>query len=377
MSIRVLLVDTSAPGSPGSMGRYAELVMEALEGEVGQGLELECLSLRAPSLLTAFQGERVQTWVRHFWNLFRGPALIRRREADLVHILDGSYGYLACGDLGAPTVVTVHDLIPLLRQKGRFGSASSNFIARWLSNQVVSGLQQTDGLLAVSFNTAKDLRQHADINPDHISVAPLALSPGFRNAGRLEGSSRSRATDRAYLLHVGNNGYYKNREGVVRIFSLLPDREEVRLVMAGPEPTPQLTSLIEKLGLQKNVDFVIDPGDADLVELYRRASLFLFPSLYEGFGWPPLEAMACGCPVVCSSEGSLPEVVGDAALTAPAQDEEALAAHCASVLADARLAHSLSARGTERVKQFTTERMREDLLAAYEHALTERSGGPA
>ena len=79
-------------------------------------------------------------------------------------------------------------------------------------------------------------------------------------------------------------------------------------------------------GVAYEVDVeVIDPGDDELIGLYRGASLFLFPSLYEGFGWPPLEAMACGCPVVCSTEGSLPEVVGDAALTAPAADEAALA----------------------------------------------------
>jgi glycosyltransferase involved in cell wall biosynthesis len=374
MGIRVLLVDTSAPGSNGSMARYAGLVMEALGGAVGQGIEFERLVLSAPGVLTGFFGPRARTWAKHFWNMLRGSTVIRRRRADLVHILDGSYAYLASRELGAPTVVTVHDLIPHLRQKGRFGPARANRVSQWFMARVVVGLQRSERLIADSSNTAKDLRDHAHAESGRISVAPLALPPAFRFAGPQVEFDPEPKTGSGYLLHVGNNGYYKNREGVLRIFSHLPGAQQVRLVMAGPAPTAQLTSLIEELRLKGRVDFVIDPNDDALVELYRRASLFLFPSLYEGFGWPPLEAMACGCPVVCSTEGSLPEVVGDAALTAPAEDEEVLANHCAKVLADAGLAQSLADRGREWVKQFTVERMREDLLSAYGCALAGRSG---
>ncbi|NNJ79628.1 MAG: glycosyltransferase family 4 protein, partial [Xanthomonadales bacterium] len=344
---------------------------------VDEDIEFERMILHATGALTGFLGERVQTWARHFWNLLRGSAVIRRRKTDLVHILDGSYGYLASKTLGIPTVVTVHDLIPLLRQEGEFGPARSNRISRWLLGRVVAGLQRSERLIAVSSNTEKDLRQHAHIDQGRISVAPLALSSKFRFEGSQGDLKEGRYPDTPYLLHVGNNGYYKNREGVVRIFSQLPEAQRARLVMAGPAPTSQLTSLIEKLGLQARVEFVIDSDDDELVGLYRRASLFLFPSLYEGFGWPPLEAMACGCPVVCSTEGSLPGVVGDAALTAQAQNEEALTAHCVKVLTDVGLAQSLAERGRERVKQFTIERMREDLLAAYGRALAVQSLRPA
>jgi glycosyltransferase involved in cell wall biosynthesis len=355
------------------MARYAGLVMEALGGVMGQKVEFERMHLRAPAFLTGLMGGRLQTWANHFWNVLKGPGLIRRRKADLVHILDGSFGYLSSATLGAPIVVTVHDLVPLLRQKGQFGPDHGSRLSRWLLGRVVRGLRRADWLLADSGNTALDLERDAGIQPGRVLVAPLAMSPSFR-AAKGGDDSTSPNTDSPYLLHVGNNGYYKNREGVVRIFSQLPGGHEARLVMAGPAATRPLEALIDRLGLQSRVDFVIDPGDTELVRLYRGASLFLFPSLYEGFGWPPLEAMACGCPVVCSSAGSLPEVVGDAALTAPADDEEALSGHCIKVLADPELARSLAVRGMERVKQFTIERMREDLLTAYGRALESRTG---
>jgi glycosyltransferase involved in cell wall biosynthesis len=97
--------------------------------------------------------------------------------------------------------------------------------------------------------------------------------------------------------------------------------------------------------------------------------VFLFPSIYEGFGWPPLEAMACGCPVVCSSSASLPEVVGDAALTAAVDDEAGLARLCGMVLSDRVLAESLIARGKQRASEFTLERMGKQLVDVYRRVL--------
>jgi glycosyltransferase involved in cell wall biosynthesis len=171
---------------------------------------------------------------------------------------------------------------------------------------------------------------------------------------------------------VGNNGHYKNREGVLRIFSQIRKVRESRLVMAGAPLSPQMMRLVDELGLGECVDCVADVDDAALCELYRKASVLLFPSIYEGFGWPPLEAMACGCPVVCSSEASLPEVVGDAALMAPADDEGQLATLCLSVLTDTVLAESLIEKGRKHARQFTTERMGNQLVEMYEHVLDQQ-----
>ena len=106
------------------------------------------------------------------------------------------------------------------------------------------------------------------------------------------------------VFHVGHNGHYKNRAGVIRVFARIRAQTPARLVMAGPPPTAALRDLVKALHVEGDVEFVENPDDAQLFRIYRDAAVFLFPSIYEGFGWPPLEAMALGCPVVCSTAAS-------------------------------------------------------------------------
>jgi len=122
---------------------------------------------------------------------------------------------------------------------------------------------------------------------------------------------------------------------------------------------------VSELGLGDRVHFAGYVHDADLPALYGGADLFVFPSLYEGFGLPPLEAMACGTPVVCSNAASLPEVVGDAAVTVDPYDVDALAEAMQRVLADRDLREDLRARGLARARQFTWERTARETLAVY------------
>ena len=128
--------------------------------------------------------------------------------------------------------------------------------------------------------------------------------------------------------------------------------------------------ITHRLGLAEQVRFVVDPDDSTLAALYSGACLFVFPSLYEGFGWPPLEAMAYGCPVVCSSAASLPEVVGDAALQCAAEDEEGMARLCLDVLGDPSLAQRLVERGRARAEHFSLEHMASALLGVYQTVLS-------
>jgi alpha-1,3-rhamnosyl/mannosyltransferase len=114
-----------------------------------------------------------------------------------------------------------------------------------------------------------------------------------------------------------------------------------------------------------HVEVRCHPSDEELRDLYRGAALLLFPSIYEGFGWPVLEAMACGCPVVCSNVASLPEVAGDAALMAGPDDVGRLADHCVAVLQQPGIAEACRVRGSVRAGGFTVERMTEKVLTAY------------
>src|SRR5260370_25109365 len=129
-----------------------------------------------------------------------------------------------------------------------------------------------------------------------------------------------------FVLHVGSNLRRKNRHGVLRIFARCKEKWNARLVFVGDALTPKLLSLAERLGISDRVTQVPDASGELLEALYNRALALLYPSRFEGFGWPVIEAQACGCPVVCSNAGPLPEAAGDAGVFHDPDDEAGFAA---------------------------------------------------
>jgi len=356
------------------MARYADLVEQSL-GTMSNAPSLVSVSridLAFPYELPRWTPASISTWLNHFWIRVFARKRIEASEADLVHLLDGSYGYVLRNLSHRSTVATVHDLIPFIQQNNKFGQQSGSMLAKKIIHDSFVGLNNCIHLLADSTNTANDLTDLKGFAKERITVVPIALDPSLEahQSSNDDDPINENERELTYIFHVGNNGFYKNREGVIRIYSEVLKRLDIRLKMAGPPPTDSLRNLVRQLSLEKNVEFVISPSDAELVKLYQHASLFLFPSIYEGFGWPPLEAMACNCPVVCSSEGALPEVVGDAALTAPADSESELANLCITLLEDPELAVDLARRGRARSRLFSVQRMRDDLIQAYLKALS-------
>ena len=358
----LLLVDTSPIGRRGSMNRYADLVHRAV-APMWPGWAVERIRLAMPHAALRRFGPRLGTWLQHGWLLTTAGARLRRRRAALYHVLDGSHAYVAAGLLADRCVVTCHDLIPLLQSVGRLPGQPGRMAGRVIrSSRDVQ--RAACRVVADSENTRCDLIASAGCDPARVRLVPLGLEAGIP-------PSKPSATEPGqpgldpYILHVGNDAPYKNRAGVVRVFAAVCARAQVRLVIAGPPSGRAVAVLAARLGVADRIAEVGEVPDDTLWRLYSEAALLLFPSLYEGFGWPVLEAMACGCPVVCSNAASLPEVAGDAALTAPAEDEELLARHCTNVLADMRLASDLRERGRQRAATFTVERMAQGLMSAY------------
>jgi glycosyltransferase involved in cell wall biosynthesis len=167
------------------------------------------------------------------------------------------------------------------------------------------------------------------------------------------------------MLQIGSI-FYKNLPGILRVLRRMrKDGIDVRVVRVGPALAGEERALAEKLAVLDHVVDLPPVPDGQLSALYNAVDLLLFPSLYEGFGWPPLEAMASGTPVVCSRAGSLDEVVGDAALTADPDDVEALAWHASSVLADETLRATLVRRGLAHAAKFSWDRTAEQMLGIY------------
>jgi glycosyltransferase involved in cell wall biosynthesis len=300
------------------------------------------------------------------------PRIARRLRADVFHVVDHGQAYLLRHLDPARTVVTCHDVILLVLASGRLGATFSPPFATRVLRHSVRAMRRTRWIIADSEQTRRDLAALADVDPASVRV----IHPGLNHAygphpERREDVRRKWSLGNGPLvLQVGQVGFYKNIEGCLRVVrELRRQGVETTFVRAGHRMRPHHQALQQKLGLDEAVRDLGPLADGELADLYTACDALLFPSLYEGFGWPPLEAMASGLPVVCSRAGSLPEVVGDAALTAEPEDVRGLADHLGAVLTERGLADELGRRGLERARLFDWDRAASEVLAVYQQAV--------
>ncbi|HEY9723232.1 MAG TPA: glycosyltransferase family 1 protein [Oscillatoriaceae cyanobacterium] len=264
-----------------------------------------------------------------------------------------------------PLVVTIHDLIPLHFPEtinSRLGHAY--FVA--MSHLAVRRSQR---VIAVSENTREDLLRLLRAPSERLRVVGEGADALFERKPDAETMSRVRerfALAGPYVLYSGQSKPYKNQATLLRAFARL-GRPELKLVFAGRiDPNqPHVEALIRELGLEHAVVRTGYLDEDELVALYHGASVFAFPSRYEGFGLPPLEAMAAGVPVVASRAASIPEVVGPAGILLDPDDVVQWAEAIDQVLSDAALRDRLITAGHERVRLFSWDAAARDTLAVY------------
>ena len=292
-----------------------------------------------------------------------------RRANGLVHLPSHHLGRYGAA-LGKPYVITVHDLIryrdmtrerPLIHRPNRRDRVYLRLDA--------AGIRRAAAILAVSQATKDEIVRHLGVAESRISVVHEGVDHEiFR-------PTEPPALDYRYLLHVGSEQPRKDLRSLLRALARLRRERtfrDLRLVKVGgpggrEEPFRESTRrAVSELGLEDAVDFVGRVPERELPRYYSGAACFVFPSLHEGFGLPPLEAMACGCPVVVSSAGSLPEVVGDAGLVFEPGDVEALARALTEVLSDRAMRKDLAARGLARARQFSWEKAANETIRVYE-----------
>jgi glycosyltransferase involved in cell wall biosynthesis len=269
-----------------------------------------------------------------------------------------------------PLVVTVHDLT-LLRYPELGTKQLRNLVERTRHS-----VHEAKRVIADSEATRRDVIQLLGAAEEKVRAVPLGCDPEF-TPGDVEAARervmRSFGIDRPYVLHVGTIEPRKNLERLVSAFNRARSRYDLPhlLVLAGSPGwgVRPVRQVVASEGLESIVRFTGAVSREDLLALYRAAALFAYPSLYEGFGLPALEAMACGTPVLASDVSSLPEVVGDAALTVDPADDEALAAAIARALTDGELRRRLRGAGPARARQFTWERCARETLAVYDDAV--------
>lgn len=263
---------------------------------------------------------------------------------------------------GARQVVTVFDMIHELFPQSFAPGDATSALKR-------ARVQEADHVICISHSTARDLMRLWDVPVEKITVTHLGFSGAFSQSVRRGGARPGRP----YLLYVGHRGGYKNFAVLLQAY-LASERlqRDFDLVCFGGEPLDAAALAgLHTRDLREGALRRVGGSDADLARAYADAHAFVYPSLYEGFGIPPLEAMSCGCPVVCSDTSSLPEVVGDAAeLFDPAQ-AASLCAALERVCLDESRRSELVAAGLARVPQFSWERCAAATAQAYQRLLAQ------
>lgn len=267
----------------------------------------------------------------------------------------------------ARTIVTVHDLSFLL-----YPQYATQGLVSYLTAVVPRSLRQADLVLADSAWTRQDLIGALSVPEDRVVVVPAGVGPEYRpisDRSVLDPVRKRYSLPERFILHVGT---LEPRKNLVRLMEALcniaAEEPETRLVLVGGKGWlySDIFASVDRLGLRDRVVFPGYIAEADLPAVYNLATVFAYPSIYEGFGIPPLEAMACGTPVVCSNSSSLPEVVGGAALLVDPQDTDALASALLRALNDSGLRATLRQRGLMQAGLFTWPAAAHKLLAAYE-----------
>ncbi|HYM95856.1 MAG TPA: glycosyltransferase family 1 protein [Candidatus Sulfotelmatobacter sp.] len=291
---------------------------------------------------------------------FGMPAAIRRQRSQVLHV-----SYVAPPRLACPTVVTIHDLSYLA-----YPHSVSTRTRLILTTLVPRSVRQAARVIAVSDFTRKDLIARYGMDADRIAVVHEAAGSEFRrlpDAGRrpLPGGVRE-----PFVLAVGNLEPRKNLARLVEAFGGVARRDPAPTLVLVGKAKGSDSGLSEAIarhapGRVVRVGFV---SDDELVLLYNRAALFIYPSLYEGFGLPPLEAMACGCPVIASNVTAMPEILGDGALLVDPLSPAAMAEAIRAVLDRQGLAADLRAHGMRQAASYSWARAAKETRAVYAQA---------
>lgn len=357
-----------------SQGGFSRYVQQLIDGLSASDAESEYVVLRnaANTYLTVpaerrFATVDAQTPARlyTYWGQVWLPLWKVAKQVDLWHS-PVSVPPLWCP---ARTVITVHDL-----SWERIPSAYPWHARLYWKTLLPIALRRAAGIIAVSESTKRDLMEVYGVAGERITVVYLYVSVLDSAAVDSEPLQIRYTLPHAYILYVGQMHPRKNVPCLLRAFRVLKQRTALphKLVLVGPAGggLAVLQEHIRLLGLEADVIVLGTVPDSHLAAIYRAADLFVFPSLHEGFGYPPLEAMAHGVPTIVSNAGALPEVVGDAALQIDPTSSEDLAQRMLEVLSSTETAHTLRTRGLERVREFSMEKMVAGTLEVYRRALS-------
>lgn len=363
-------------GNPG-IGRYMKCLVETiLKRETGH----EYVLLLPPAFDSLDASAAMVTRIvpkSSYYSLreqFELPRLLREQRVDLLH----SPHFLLPVSRPCPAVVTIHDVIYLACRQ----DLSSRLGRLYYSMMMRASARQARKIITDSKFSKDEIVRYLNVDPEKISVVYLAVDSCFgrvSDAHALSAVFGKFGINRDYVLCTGIYKPRKNHAGLLRAFQHLRRAGvDAQMVVAGPvnEGEVELRRIAEHLHIDDTIVFTGFIDDSELSALYSGARVYACPSLYEGFGFTVLEAMACGTPVVCSQAGSLPEVGGDAALYANANDPSAFGEALHQAFTDEWLRSQMIRRARENLKRFRWEEAANQCLRIYSEAAGHMLGVP-
>jgi glycosyltransferase involved in cell wall biosynthesis len=367
--MRIAIDARAATATPSGVGVYTRNLVAGL-AERGGADEFHLLSNRpigldAP-LPAGFQRHETPHPIGNLWLHTACARYLRRRAIDVFH----GTNFLAPLKSPCPTVLTVHDLTSLLLP--HLHAWRNNVVQRLLP----TAIRRAARVIAVSENTRRDLRERLCVPDEKIRVVYNAIGAAFSPMLPLASLATARRTldlPAQYFLYVGTLERRKNVTTLLKAFAAFTRRHDNghHLVLAGNDgPGADEIRLVHRqLGLGDRVRFAGYVDAAHLPALYRLARALVYPSVYEGFGLPPIEAMACGTPVVVADNSALAEVAGPAAWKTPGDDARRLAEQLRELAADDALHAQLANAGPAHARRYSLARFAEETFAVYREAV--------
>jgi glycosyltransferase involved in cell wall biosynthesis len=373
---RIVLIGNYLPDAQESMQRFAHVMFTGLQRS---GCHVEWL---VPPVVFGRWGKSttagVGKWLGYVDKYvifpYRLSRALRRRELNsdgpvVVHICDHSNAVYTSWTRRVSTVVTCHDLLAVRGAMGEPTDCPASMMGRQLQRWIVRGLKRASAIVSVSRATLRDVEKIVGSASEgkRRCLVHMGLNHGYRQLEphvAKERLAQVPVPKSPFILHVGSNLRRKNRDGLLRILARVAARWNGSLVFAGEPLGEELWALARGLGIAERVTVISKPDTLLLEALYNDAMALVFPSRFEGFGWPIIEAQASGCPVICSNAGPLPEIVGEGGIICPVDDEEAFASAILRIAGSGER-DSCVRRGLANVAEFTTERMIEGYQAVY------------
>jgi glycosyltransferase involved in cell wall biosynthesis len=374
--MKILLVGNYLIDRQESMQRFTQMLAEGLP-HLGHEVKVIRPEPAWIKLTPAFM-PGLAKWLGYLDKFLAFPIALKTAIAwaDVVHICDHSNAFYTRHLQRLPHLVTCHDLAAVRGALGEDTDCPVSMTGKILQRWILAGLQQANLVVCDSTHTKQDLERLAGgdmaqrsqllllgLNHTYQQIPAAAIAQRLQVFGQLD-------LNRPYLLNVGSSLLRKNREGILKILKLVSaELPQLQMVFAGSPLTVEQVALAQELGVSDRIVQIIKPDNSQLEALYNQAFALIFPSRFEGFGWPVIEAQACGCPVLCSDRTSLPEVAGDGAILKDADDIAGFAQAAIELFNHASKRDHLINAGFANIKRFDPQIMIQKYAAIYAELL--------